>query len=606
MMYGAPNFNYQMQQSPYPMMQPNYGGYPTGYPPVMPQMGYGQPQMMSGYGNNIIPSMPVQQPYYPQQPQYQQFVQQQPSKNVEAPNIPDYNPDWEFDPLKYGMEVTFKDGTTQIIPPREPVPQPPQYNTNQYTQGGSRISSGGYNPVNGVTTPPVATTGFNPYGGYMAPGMMGMPMQQQRSSMQPSLSEISAMITQSQSGPVPNISQFVGNPSYQYQNTEPQRMPNPSNFGMGFAPYSPPGVDPYAFHQPWEQVANNFSRPPVMGIGYNGYQGQNQFNTTFQDFLYEDQPSCMDAREMLAGIVLSDEERAKIGQNNVTYDYFGRPNYYANYYKRMQQEQEAAEAARYNYQAHFTNLSKIAHAYSGEKIDEAAMMKRFDPVPPPPPAPKIFDYATATPAERIDFAKNQRVNDTMALANYVDYLENYGIANETNYKNYLFSQIKASHDKLIGVQPGQHYDLKTYMDNGYKIGVAIKMDEAKRANRNGLRKYSRRAFRQYMNENMEPGRRPVPVPTTDDEFISLKDMVQRAYAHNLHKKDKMAVDRVSPTENGQEQVVTSAPVVPGNVQEIDRLLDYDDPNYDRRVAFYNEMLKRKETNDAMRAVDGYV
>ncbi len=612
MIYGIQNAGYQMP-SPYPNMMAGYGGYPYGYPPSVPQnMGYGAPMMtpafgsnqipmMSGYGNNIVPSAPI-----PMTPQNQQ---QTPGPKLVDPNeiLKQMEESGkQFNPLEFGMEVEFKDGTKQYIPPQnaQPVTQS-QMSSMGFTPGGARVSQGGFNPVNGTMTPQAATPGFNPYGGNMAV--------QQQMQTQPTGNMVVNMINQSQSGPVTPVNpsqQFIGNPGYQYQ--QPMRMPNPSNFGMGFAPYSPPGVDPYAFKQPWQQPG--FMNNPMAGCmgmyPFNGAYGQNQFNTPLQDFLYNEEPSAIDAKSMLASIMLSDEEKERIGRNTPTiqgYDYFGRPIYSSqSYYNQQMQQQQQFEEARHNYQSYFTHLSKIAHAYSGETIDEEAMMKRFDPVPPPPPPPKIFNPMTATPEEKKAYEKEQQVYASNMLANYADNFYGQLLPYQDNCRSYMYAQVKASHDKLIGVEPGQHYDLKTFMDNGYKIGVDIAMRKAKEANRNGTTKYSRVEFRNYMNNDpLRPNNPKVPVMSSDDEYISIEDMLKRVYTRN---KGKM-IERINqPDENnmtlvrdnnGKVYYTSDSPaVISAKDKDIDMMLNPNASEYEAHMFFLKSIQDKKDREDA--------
>lgn len=635
MINGMQNIGYQTP-APYPMMQVNNGGYPTGYPPVYPpQMGYGAVQqpmnpmfmnngqipMMTGYGNNVIQSNPVIQ-----QPQ-QQVSSSGIDPRIESDTMPGHiDPSkalkaWEesgipaFDPATSGLEIEFKDGTTQYIPPTAPPQKPQAIMNTEYNQGGARVSQGGYNPIDGVTTPPNATQGFNPYGGNMAAQQM-MATNPSGNMMMNNMAM--NMINQAQTGPVQPNQQFIGNPGYNWQNPNPVRMPNPSNFGMGFAPYSPPGVDPYAFKQPWEQQQPQYGYPrfaqgPMGVYPYQYSQGQNQFNYTLQDFLYDDQPSAIDAKAMLADVILTDEERERIGKSKPTvqgYDYFGRPIYSTQgiYYQQMQQQQQF-EDARHQYQSYYTHLSKVAHAYSGEKIDEASAMKRFDPVPPPPPAPKIFNPMTATPEEIKSFNRDQFANNTNMLAEYIDYRYEQAVNYVDNYKNYLFSQVKASHDKLIGVEPGQHYDLKTYMDNGYKIGVDIAMRKAKTANRNGQTKYSQSGFRNYMNSNpMRPNQTQAPIHSSDDEYVSVEHILKGVYQKNKEQmrmyerigaevpEDKMYLIR--HTDGKVSYSAESPAVTSQSSSQIEEILAPDASEREAHMFFLRSLMGKKEIDEA--------
>lgn len=623
MMYDYQNIGYQMSSAPNPMMQMPVGGYPAGYPPIAsPQMGYGV-QMMNpmpmttGYGANIVSanpqmqyqpnmSMPAQQPQnYISPEQYAQDMKKAPDLTMPIPGV------------TTPLEIEFNDGTSITLPPQQPQPSQQAQMAMGYTPGGARVSQGGFNPASGVTTPAVGNPGFNPYSGMPNMAPQGMPGMQQPMYQPPTMVDtntVMSMINQMQNGPSPQIpqQQLIGNPGYMAPGQQPTRMPNPCNFGMGFAPYSPPGVDPYAFKQPWQQQPG-FTQTPMgqqMGLGmYPFHYGQNQFNYTLQDLLYDEQPSAIDARAMLADVILSDEEKERVGQMRseiIGYDYYQRPILSGNgAYRQAQEKQRMFEEARYQYQSYFTHLAKVAHAYSGEKIDEDAMMKRFDPVPPPPPAPKMFNIMTATEDERREYNRNMIVAQTADLEMRSAYYEAQK-ANNDLYRQSLYAQIKASHDKLIGVEPGEHYDLKTYMDNGYKIGVDIAMRKAKSANRNGTTKYSRSGFRANMNANPRSvNQAQVPITSTDDEYVSVEAMLKSVYNQN---KARM-YQSVKPVDESQMMLVRDKsgrvsymskpdPGVLPNLENIDAILDPNASERDSHLFFLETLQKKKELDEA--------
>ena len=580
MMYDYQNVGYQMPSAPYPMTQANFGGYPAGYPPVASPQGYGmqmnpiagQIPMMTGYGNNIVPTSP-------------QMAQSMTAQYCQNGAGPDFS--MPVPGVTSPLELEFSDGSKTVIPPS----QQPQMSTG-YTQGGARVSQGGFNPLNGVTTPAIGNQGFNPY---YDDRPNPVPMQQPAMpGFQMNGMMIQNMLNQVQNGP---SQQLIGNPGYMTPGQTPQRMPNPSNFGMGFAPYSPPGVDPYAFNQPW-------ARSPM---GMFPFQGQNMFNYTLQDFLYEEQPSAIDAKAMLAEVVLTDEERERIGQIRneiIGYDYYSRPIYSASgYYRQSVEKQQQFEEARHQYQSYFTHLSRIAHAYSGEKIDEEAMMKRFDPVPTPPPPPKVFNPMTATDEERRNFARDQMAANAIMLDNIASSYE-MNMRSTDLYRQNLYAQVKASHDRLIGVQPGEHYDLKTFMDNGYKIGVDIAMRKAKSANRNGTTKYSRNGFRANMNANPRSiNQAQVPITSTDDEYVSVEEMLKSVYNRNKTRmyQNVQQLDESQLTlvrdKDGRISYTNSAGAMSN--PNVDSILN---PNSSEREAhmFFLESLQKKKNIDEVR------
>lgn len=591
MMYDYQNIGYHAPASPM-----YTGGYPYGYPPFAPPNS--QP-IMAGYGNTMVPPAPPQVGY---------GTPPVVNTPIQVPSIPGIEGPVEFQFTDGSTMVANQAGPSQGVDPVEiekirrdmgmptSVPSQTQQMSMGYTQGGARVSQGGYNPVDGVTTPAVANQGFSPYAnaGVTAstPVVNGATMQ--------------GIFNQVQNGPSPVFSgqgrQLIGNPGYM--------TPNPSNFGMGFAPYSPPGVDPYAFKQPWEQ------QTPIgaqMGLGMFPFnRGQNEFNYTLQDFLYEDQPSAVDARAMLADVVLSDEEKERANSMRpeiLGYDYYSRPIYSASgYYRQASESQKMFEEARHNYQSHFTMLSRIAHAYSGEKIDEDATMKRFDPVPPPPPQPKYFNPATATPEERHQFEREQFAQQGIMLDAIATKYESDMIATDM-YRQQLRAQIKASHDRLLGIEPGQHYDLKTYMDNGYKLGVDIAMRKAKSANRNGTTKYSRYGFRNDMNANPRSANQSqVPVTSSDDEYVSVEAMLKSIYTQNkgrmyesVRQVDESQLTLVRNKDGTVNYVSNPDPGVIAS-DNVDAILS---PNASEREAhrfFLESIQKKKDIDDAKRGL----
>ena len=446
-------------QSPQPFyqnqMMPNMGGYPYGYPPAMPQQMI-QPMQFPSFGQGLyspfVSPFPNPQPYQP------------PVPGVTAP-----------------LEVQDKSGNVVTMP------------ATGFNPGGTTVSQGGFNPVSGVTTPPAAGLGFNPF------------------------------------------TRFIGNPGYQVPNM-PMMQPQ-----QGFSPYVP---------QP---------RPPMFMNGYyqtlyNAANAQNQFN--FQQTLYSEEPSVTDIENILRQIVLSDEEREKINHNQqgyvVGYDYYGNPIYNNGYsaYQANQERQRQFEEARHEFQLYCTQLSKVAHAYSGETIDEEATMRRFDPIPQQP-IQKQFNYYTATPKEREDYEKEMQYmacQDLISKIPQIDAMEQ----NLANQRLAMMDQIKASHDKLLGVEPGQHYDLKTYLDNGYKIGVNAAMQQARSDSRNGTNKYSRNEFRAGLSMNTNSA---IPITSKDDEYVSVENILK-----NVYNRNRMA-DSIMRNQNGQT-VYTSEAVSP--------------------------------------------
>lgn len=444
--------------------------YPSPNPMMAPHM-----YNIGGYPNyGYPPAMPMGSQY---SPFFTPYSNPQPTPFIPGVTVP--------------MEVTTKEGQTYTIPASA--------GNQGFVPGGTTISQGGFNPVSNTVSGARGSTGFNPF------------------------------------------VQFNGTPIPQQGFINPALLPGKTpiqDHKFGFEPFDPD--------------KQNSSKPqiqPMMGMGIYGFgnllgnpyvnRWQNSFDVQIQELLYNEEPSAMDVRSMLEKVILTDEERAKIDRNRsmssiIGYDYYGNPIYSnpGSAYQTSAQRQKEFEEARVNYQKHFTNLSRIAHAYSGETIDEAAMMDRFDPVPKaaPMPSQRMFNYFEASEEERKEFEETQLVTNTARIINNIEYVQS---CEETlnQQKRMLYSKIKESHDKLIGVNPGESYDLKQYMDNGYKIGVNIAMQKAKTAMRNGKIKYSSVSFRdgiaQYSNN-------PVPVSTKDDEYMttSIEQRIKAIYDRN--------------------------------------------------------------------------
>ena len=280
-------------------------------------------------------------------------------------------------------------------------------------------------------------------------------------------------------------------------------------------------------------VNNPYSRfhgqyqAPMPNYNYNGFfpmYGQNQFDRELNEILYNEDVSFYDPMGALEEVLLTDEERDKLNKNRQLqfsgYDYYGRPIY--NNYAANAQQQEALQQARLNTQLHFTKLSKICHAYFGETINEDEMMKRFDPIKEAPkPAPM-------TAQEREYNQKIQWVeycNELERKLNYEDQMDEY----KRILKMQCFQKIKDSHDRMLGVTPGEHYDFKTFANNGYKILAHAFVENGRRRLKDASKKYDSRAFRSSIAINTN---RAVPVQTKDEDYVSVEERLKRIYEKN--------------------------------------------------------------------------
>ena len=314
-----------------------------------------------------------------------------------------------------------------------------------------------------------------------------------------------------------------------------------ANAPNGFSPYvQAPANLQYPANNYYPNNAYTGYMTPNYGYGYVRGYPLNDFNTYIQELVYEENPSIIDGREFLEDIILSDEEREKINHNSnmgiVGTDYYGRPIY--SNYGMNKARQDYAELMRNRQIDHFTMLSRIAHAYTGEKFNEEKTRKRFDPATNMQPVMqqnKPFNFYTATPEEKKKYLEDKRIEECNMLDAYVEQWNQQMVILEQQ-KAIARKRIKDSHDALIGVQPGEHYSLATYLTNGYKIGVNMEMQKLKQRKRNGKLKYNSKAYReQIIQRGVQNGiiQKPQPVPSSkDEEFLTLETALKQAYDYN--------------------------------------------------------------------------
>lgn len=321
----------------------------------------------------------------------------------------------------------------------------------------------------------------------------------------------------------------VAYPAYQQNTVAPST----------FSPYS---QAPMNLQYPMNYPNNGYSgyMTPNYGYGYVRGYPLNEFDAAIQELVYEENPSILDGREILEAIILSDEEREKINHNNnlgiVGTDYYGRPIY--NNYAINKARQDYVEQMRTNYINHFTMLSRIANAYTGDKFDETKVRERFDPVAHTQPVmqqAKPFNFYTATEEEKKEYLASRRIEECKMLDALSMQREQQTIALNAQ-KAVAMQKIKESHDALIGVKPGEHYNLATYLTNGYKIGVNMEMQKLKERKRNGKLKYNNKAYREQIiqrgiQNGVIPGKPDIP-SSKDDEFLSIETVLKQAYDYN--------------------------------------------------------------------------
>lgn len=278
---------------------------------------------------------------------------------------------------------------------------------------------------------------------------------------------------------------------------------------------------------------------PMYGNGYaNGYP-TNEFNAyMINEILYSENPSCFDVNEMLEGIFLTDEEREKINHNRGN---IYETNYYNNYlmnsYAANRARQEMVEKARTSYINHFTNLSKIAHAYDGSKFDEAKIKERFDPMANINNKPGIIQNAFINPITSTKEQIEQRNFEEIKMkCMYADTIADQYINQSSMFnmqKAAAKANIKASHDALIGVKPGEHYTLAQYLDNAYKIGINNEMKKVRDASKNGKLRYNSNNVKQTLIQKgvMKPDQNKY-VSSKDEEFFTIESAIKSIYDMN--------------------------------------------------------------------------
>ena len=315
---------------------------------------------------------------------------------------------------------------------------------------------------------------------------------------------------------------------------------------------------------------------PYSPLCYN-YPFQNEFNYQLADLMYNSEVE-YDIRPDLENILLTDEEkRSANAYRNVQYDYYGRP-IGQSAYEDNARRQEEFEQQRLNQQLVFTAIAKVAHGYFGEQIDEQATMEKYDPVPKNN-IPRQKTYFEMTPEERKQYDADKRVYDTQKLI--------YDAANYENIRrmqdqqrSYYYTKIKESHDKLIGVNPGEHYDLNTFMNNGYKLVISAMEDRSKLSRKDGARKYSSNQYRQMIHNTTGMN---VPMSSKDDDYIPIEQKLKEIYEKNKGSSLMMALP-------GGGFAFGIAP--PGVDQE------------EYRQRLYKESLDRKAQRDLLRQQGG--
>lgn len=547
-MYNYPNdYNYYGGQSPMYNQQSYYmGGYPSyGYPSQMQSQQYYNPypymqQQTIPSAQNSMYAPPMETPVNTTDPSRDDFVYV--PGRVHAPQLEDAN------------------GNTIDLPT-------PQTQSQPYVQGGKSVIEGGFNPVTGNINQPAAVQGnFEPFNNGMA---------------------------QHYQFGVPRINTPMGQQPYQ----NPYYQPPVYNNGYGQNPYinyqQQYGYNGgmYNPQQSMYAYANNgLMNPlfrPINGVPVN------DFNSFMYDTLYDSDQACVDIRSELSNIILTDEEREKANQNRfahsgiiIGYDYFNQPIYSNGNtsYGSNNSYQEQMEKFRNGYIDHYMMCSKILHAYEGDldKMDEEKLKKRYDP---------FREYyenlnrqqfkVPTTDAERREFDRERQLQNGFAIDAAFARAE---IVNENKrqLRAKLFQDIKDSHDRLLGFEPGTHYTLKDYLDNGYKIGVANFKQQGKKVLRNDKHLYS---SVQYSAALARKANRPVSLSMdNDDVFVPIETSIKAQYT------DKKNINNVLITGSGIYTIDT---------KKRSELTEEDI----RRIKTMNAITQMKANDDARRAAE---
>lgn len=306
----------------------------------------------------------------------------------------------------------------------------------------------------------------------------------------------------------------------------------PSQVNQGYS------NNPYTTYRNQYTPSYNYRNPynPANMYGYNPYSysgyPQNEYNTQdIYDLLYNPDAPMVDTMTLLETIVLTDEERKRLEKRRssytVAYDYYGRP-IYNNGYNNNNERQEMLQECRVQVRDFYTQLSVMCHKYTGDtNYDIEEIQRYYDPVKEPV-YQKQKSYYDMTNEEREEYDNNQRyIKHTQLYYDMLNfqsrelYIQNYRIAN--------FPKIKESHDKALGFNPGEHYSLKQYMENGYNLVVDAVKQKVRLQMRDKGKLYSSNQFRQSIAYRTN---QPIPINSKDDEFITVEQRLKNLYERN--------------------------------------------------------------------------
>lgn len=325
------------------------------------------------------------------------------------------------------------------------------------------------------------------YGGYV-PGMHG-PIQAQTSDGRIDFIQPNPPVPSQQSGYIPGgvSSQGGYNPVYQPQQQNPSSVYNSYRGGYQKLPVG--RFDP-----------NDHNQYILPGSYVNqfGYQTfwMNEFDNYAREYMYNFDTSSLIYDDFLENIILDEKQKQQAEQQREAMRWASQGNYYgyAGYYASQMKQKELDTFKKQQEQV-LCMIGKCVHSYFGDKdFNESEYLDKFNPVKlaqkQQQEAPRIH-YNPDIPPYVIQ-EQMSRVQSVKALHNDIPRIEaiNQQI---NNIKAQYYGMIKASHDKALGVTPGESYGLSTYLDNGGAL-VADVYKQEMRKRRSRYLKYDRKEF----------------------------------------------------------------------------------------------------------------
>ena len=328
-------------------------------------------------------------------------------------------------------------------------------------------------------------------------------------------------------------------------------------YNNGFNPYTGP-QQPSSTGNAYLDFING-RRNPYIATVRNPYTGmmmtyntspyyQNQFDNELNNILYN-----MDINHYMENIpydmLISDEERRlneqKRRENEAASIYnmtYGLPTMQQYNAYRSEFEQYKNNICDLFSKLHEANNAYFGKEYTKEEDDRVREM--YNPFRQMEAAMERnnkqfgigINYGKMTPQEMKDMKENQKIRDAKILSDIMDREMYYYQPAREKAKAMLYQKIKESHDKLLGVKPGEHYDLKYFLDNGHEIMrnnfINDHLIEARNAK---FRQYDSNRFKtniyNHTKEAQEKGIRP--------EFLKARPVM--AAPGGEYSAEKMAI-----------------------------------------------------------------